>query len=1109
MTNEIARWLNDLGLGKYADVFNEHEVDFEVLPELAEPDLEKIGIPLGPRKKLMKAITELSADVKEQSEPTDAAPPTRAAPEAERRQLTLMFVDLVGSTELSQQLDPEDLREVMRRYQDAVTGVISRHDGYIAKYLGDGVLAYFGWPQAHEDQAERAVRAGLDAVRAVEEVPRDAGGTLQVRVGIASGQVVIGDLVGDAATEVEAISGETPNLAARLQGVAAPGEVVVGADTRRLLANAFDIDELAPQSLRGFSEPVPAWRIVGERQSEDRFEAAHTGRLTHFIGRQHELGLLQERWQLARDGEGQAVLISGEAGIGKSRLLRVLHERIAADRPLRLNYQCAPHRANSAFFPIIQRLERACRFGDEDLPGDKLDKLEALLRRASGAPERVAPLMAALLSLDGTARYGELELSAQEQRQLTTQALVDQVLTLSRARPLLLALEDAHWIDPTSESLMAEIMAAIGNAAAMVVITHRPDFQPSWHGIQHLTSIAMNRLSREQGTEIVRSVGGDAISDAAIDRIIQRADGVPLYVEELTKSVLEAGAGSSGQAAESQVPASLQASLAARLDHLGEAKDVAQIGSVIGRVFRHQLIEAVVDLPKTTLNQALDRIVSSELLFRRGEPPDAVYTFKHALVQDSAYASLLRGRRRELHARIAAVLTERFDGVAALEPELLAYHHTEAGDGETAVHYWLQAGRRAGERSAHLEAVAHLTKGIEILRSQPESSQRNRDELSMLTTLSPSLMATRGFAAEEMERTFTRIRHLCEAIGDRQKSIPALRGLSRYYLLRRKVETALSINKELAELAQLSDDSIYLTEASLGLGIGYFFLGRFSEADGHLERGLKQYEPSLHHLHSQRFGEDGGVASMTYYAINSWMLGYPDRARTHIEEAVARAETFRNALTEVYVSVGASWVYQRCRDVEATARHAEKALALSEKHGFAQRIADSRIMAGWAAAKQGRAKSGIDMIRSGLAEYRATGAVLNLDYHITLLAEAYLDAGDLEEASRTLDRITKDDEKSGYWLAELHRWRGVLMLQSESDRDGEAEEAFLRALETATAQEAPALRLRAATELARLQRNRGREGDALDRLASIFGQFTEGFDLPDLAEAKALLDELA
>ena len=702
------------------------------------------------------------------------SPATEAPlPEAERRQITVMFCDLVGSTALSEKLDPEDLREVMAAYQKAAGAVIERYEGHVAQYLGDGLMVYFGWPAAHEEDAERAVRASLELIEAVKGV--EASEPLRVRIGIATGRVVVGETGAGDASVPKAAVGRTPNVAARLQGLAGPDEIVIAPTTRRLAGGAFDYDDLGEQSLKGIAEPLRAWRVVSESAVEGRFEARTMGGLTPLVGRESEIASLRERWAAAKDGEGQVVLLSGEPGIGKSRITQVLRERLASEPHTRLRYQCSPYYSNTAFYPVIDQLERVAGFGRDDSPECRLDKLEALLAQGTENVAEAAPLFASLLSLP-VARYPPLNLSAQRQREKTFQALAEQAVGLARHKPVLMIFEDVHWIDPTTLDVLNTLVERIQDAAVLLVITHRPEFESPWGLYRHVALLSLNRLSRRQGARMVaKMTGGKALPEEVLDQIIAKTDGVPLFIEELTKTVLEASVveGQNGHGvAESTavIPATLQDSLMARLDRLESAKEIAQIGACIGREFSYPLIAAVVRRDHSGLDDALTRLVDAELLYRYGRPPDATYSFKHALVQETAYQSLLKSSRQPIHGRIADALQTQFVEIVEAEPELLAHHYTEAGRIKQAISCWQEAGRRAVQRSANVEAIGHFTKALDVLRTLSDSLERNQQELRVQVALAVPLAATTGFASAEMEQVYTRARELCGQVGRRHSS---------------------------------------------------------------------------------------------------------------------------------------------------------------------------------------------------------------------------------------------------------------------------------------------------------------------------------------------------
>jgi class 3 adenylate cyclase len=705
---EIGDWLRQLGLERYEQAFCDNAIDLEVLPELTDADLEQLGLLLGHRRKLQKATAELRAGAP--GAPASLAEGAVASPpalEAERRQLTVLFRDLVGSTELSARLDPEDMREVIRAYQNAVAGEITRFEGHVAKFMGDGVLAYFGWPRAHEDGPEHAVRAALAITEVVSHLRSPAGEPLAARIGIATGLVVVGDLIGHGASQEQAVVGETPNLAARLQALGEPGQVVIAPATRRLLGSGFDLADLGPQRLKGIAQPVAVFAVRGERAIADRFEARSGRTLLPMVGRDRELALLLKRWARARAGEGQGVLLTGEPGIGKSRIRRALLDAVADEPHARISYQCSPYHGDSALWPVIQQLHHAAGLEKDDPTEGRLDKLEALLEQAGG--RAVAPLIADLIGLDGVARYGELGLTPQVQRARTLDALVGLLLGLAAGQPVLAVVEDAHWIDPTTLEMIERCLACIADARVLLLVTSRPERQPELADHPHIARLVLNRLGRVEAEAILARLGGERLPAATIDAIIGRTDGVPLFVEELTKAVVETG--------ETSVPASLHDSLMARLDRIPEVKGIAQIAACIGREVDFRLLAAVAARPEPELASALDRLAAAELIIRRRTPSRTTWNFKHALVQDAAYQSLLRSRRQQLHARIAEVLEQRFPETVATEPELLAHHYTGAGLAAQAIPHWLQAGLRAIQRSAHAEASAHLARGLELLEA--------------------------------------------------------------------------------------------------------------------------------------------------------------------------------------------------------------------------------------------------------------------------------------------------------------------------------------------------------------------------------------------------------
>ena len=747
---QIADWLEKLGMSEYAQRFAENAIDFSVLPDLTDQDLEKLGVLLGHRRKLLRAIADLEGIEKGAPAIPVAPAPTlpRAAQSAERRQVTVMFSDLVGSTALSARMDPEDLREVISAYQKCVAETVTRYGGFVAKYMGDGVLVYFGYPQAHEDDAERAVRAGLQLVAAVSDL-KTTHAPLQTRVGIATGLVVVGDLISAGEAQERGIVGETPNLAARLQALAEPNNVVLAEGTRKLLGNLFELEDLGARDLKGIGGPVRAWAALRAASVESRFEALHASGLTELAGREEELEILLRRWAKAKTGEGQVVLLSGEAGIGKSRLTAALLERLAAETHTRLRYFCSPQHTDSALYPVIGQMERAAGLAHGDTAQVKLDKLDALLAQTSTSKQDAA-LFIEMLSLPSDGRYPALDLDPQYRRQKTLEALTTQVEALSRQSPLLMIFEDAHWTDPTSLEVFGRVVDRVRSLPALLIVTFRPEFEPPWIGRPYVTALTINRLAQRDIEAIIDRVVGNKFIPASVRRdIIERTDGIPLFVEEMTKAVLEADsegdARKTGDAVPPRalaVPASLQASLMARLDRLGPAKEVAQIGAAIGREFSHALLAAVTHKAEVELLSALDRLMAAGLLFRQGAPPHATYLFKHALVRDAAYGTLLRDPRHALHASIAETLKNQAAEIAQSQPELLAHHFTQAGMTEAAIEWWGAAGRRSLARSALLEGLKHLKRALDQVATLPATLALRREEIKLELAFANALALT-------------------------------------------------------------------------------------------------------------------------------------------------------------------------------------------------------------------------------------------------------------------------------------------------------------------------------------------------------------------------------
>jgi class 3 adenylate cyclase/predicted ATPase len=1119
---DVGNWLRQQGLERFEATFRENAIDGSVLPHLTQDHLRELGLPLGARIKLLAAIAALSKPA-EQNSPAPQVVETAPADAAERRQITVLFSDLVGSTALSTRMDPEDLRNLISAYQKCVTETVQRFGGFVAKYMGDGVLVYFGYPQAHEDDAERAVRSGLDLVAEVANLK--TGTPLQTRVGIATGLVVVGDLVGSGQAQERGIVGETPNLAARLQSLAEPNMVVVADATRQLLGNLFELRDLGQQELKGIAGSVQVWGALRPRTVEGRFDAFHGDQLTSFVGREEEAELLLRRWSRAKGGEGQVVLISGEPGIGKSRLTAVLLEEVSKEPHARLRCFCSPQRTNSALFPIIGHFERAAGLKHDDTVKAKLDKFDALLTRSETSPGNAA-LLAEMLSLSNDGRYPALALDPQQLRQKTLEALLNQIEVLSRSTPVLMIFEDAHWTDPTSLELVGRIVDRTEALRVLLVVTFRPEFQPPWIGLPHVAAVTINRLGRRDIDAIIdRLVGNKFLSPGIRDDLIDRTDGIPLFIEEMTKAVLEAENEEDAQrttaaipSAKLEIPATLHASLMARLDRLGPAKELAQIGSAIGREFSHTLIEAVARKSQADLESALQRLISAGLLFRQGVPPHAAYLFKHALVQDAAYSTLLREHRRALHKRIAEALETRFADIVVRQPELLARHSFDAGLIEKSAGLWAKAGQRSLERAALPEAAEQLNRALSLIASLPSTPALRRDEIKLQVALITPLMHFRGYGAPETKAATLRARTLieqAEARGEAPEDTFLLFSvLYSFWVANFNGFHASTVIELAAQFLKRAEEQKEATLQMLGqrlVGVSQATIGNLAAALAQFDCAIATYNPAEHRQLSARFGQDIRVAALCYRSWIRWMLGYPDAAVADAKRAVAEAREVGQGVPLMYSLYFASYAFIHSGDYQAAGAQLIELIPMATEKNAAQWRGGGMMHRGCIQALTGKASDAIAMIPAGIAAWKSSGSIVFVPWYVAHLAKALAELGQFDEAWRHIDEALKAVETTGEtWCeSDIHRIAGEIALLAPMPDIDRAKVHFDRALTVARAQQAKSWELRAATSLATLLREQGQPDDARELLAPVYAWFSEGFETFDLKRAKALLGELA
>ncbi|MFZ3307860.1 MAG: adenylate/guanylate cyclase domain-containing protein, partial [Xanthobacteraceae bacterium] len=970
------------------------------------------------------------------------ARPPEASADAERRQVTVLFCDMVGSTALSGAVDPELLGGLIRRYQDVVGGAIGRFGGFVAKFMGDGVLAYFGFPQAFEDAAERAVRAALAVLAEVGDLERPGGGRIEARIGIATGLVVVGEIIGTGSAQERTIVGETPNLAARLQALAAADTILISETTQNLLGGVFDLEPAGEQALKGFSRPMPAWRVRGEASVESRFAASRAGTTLPLIGRAHEMGLLLDRWRLAQAGEGQIVTLIGEAGIGKSRALEALQEALGGVPHRRIHLQCSPYYSDSSLFPLIKQLSRAAAFAAADSPGMRIDKLGRLFARRAASDPLAIPLLAELLSIADAGHIVPASLNPAQRKAATLALLADEITGFGDSDPVLLILEDAHWIDATTLELITRLTDSIGQVKLLALVTARPEFAPPWQTRPHSTLLTLGRLGRAESAQLVAGIAAaHGLTAETVAAIVAKTDGVPLFVEELTKSVMESAAEDSAA-----VPATLKDSLMARLDRLGEAREVAQIAAVVGRQFPFAILAAVMARGDAPLEAALAKLVAAGILLPEGRGAERGFHFKHALVRDTAYESLLLARRREWHERAARTVELRFPDLAANEPEVLAYHFGEAGLADPACDYRMRAGDRAVSRSAYQEAVAHFSAGLKSADTLPEAADRTRRQLDFLLKLGPALMVARGMQSLEAEDACRRAAELAEAIGDRPATFKAKWGLWLNANIRHRTALARDRADELVTLAQSSGENDLLLEAYHCRWSTAFFRGDVAAALDNSLIGVETYDMPRHRYLGHAFGgHDPGVCANVVRANALQLAGERGRAQECMNHGLALAETLDQPNSLAHALSNVAHCHQLVGDREATYAFAHRAAALAEKFGLAPWRAGSLLIMAWGTAVGAGIADAARLIDKEIDSATAAGPLPQ--FYLGLAGEVLLAAGRPADGLAHLDRAIAgiDEPGVGFYLPEIYRLRGECLLALDRNNKPEARRAFILA----------------------------------------------------------------
>jgi class 3 adenylate cyclase/predicted ATPase/DNA polymerase III delta prime subunit len=1115
-TADLAEWLGRYDLGQYAQTFAENNIDYSVLPDLTENDLAKLGVSsLGHRKKLLRAIEELTAARQPAgsstavSNETVVSSPLAQHREAEFRQITVMFCDLVGSTHLSETLDPEDLQKLIDAYRRECSTAIRRYGGEVARYFGDGVMAFFGWPLAHEDDASRAVRAALEIVSGVTKISGPV--TLACRVGICSGPVVVGEIGNSASSWSMDAVGETPNIAARLQNLAASNTVVISESTRHLVSAAFDLKDLGTKELKGVTEPVHVYRVRAAKYAASRFDAAHAGSLTPLIGRSSELNLLLDKWEKVKEGDGQVVLLSGMPGVGKSRLLHELKSHIQENSHNLLHHQCSPYHSQSAFFPVIEQIEQAVHLTARESDADKFAKLQAYLQRSTGSSIEPLLLIANLVSIS-TENYGELsELTPQQIKNRTISTLVDMLLAFSLQRPTLCIFEDAHWMDPSTLELLELIIRRIDRARVLLIVSCRPEFRPTWMAHANISAHSLTRLSNTEVKTMIRDLmRGGNIPQQVVDQIIEKADGLPLFIEELTNSTLNTLSRTRGdvertaQAKLLKVPATLSDAFMERLDGVAPSRKLAQIAAVIGREFSNDLLAAASQIREDDMQSALSLLEQADIIYRVGISPSVRFSFKHVLLRDAIYDSLLKSKRQQIHADIATILEHKFPELAENQPEVLAYHYQEAGNHHLAIRCWFESGKRALALSANVEAIANFRKALQLLKTLPKTPERTKQEIDVQLALGIPLIAVQGYASAESREAFLRAHTLCLQLGNIPEYFQALFGLWGHAWMAARNDDALRMADEFMSRSRALSDPVLLMVAHRVMGSTLLTIGDFQSSANHFAEAIRlstsQDQQPLYNLYMV----EPQVASLLLLSWDLWFLGYPDQSLSRVSEALSLAQDLGHPYTIAFAHYMTSVVHLLRGDVAGAFESAEKSFEMSQEQRFSLYAILSRISRGRAIGDLGRLEEARSEIKLGIDEARRNSVGFMLPMMDSWLADMHAKAGENERALSIVEGTLANigDATGRSWEAELHRQRAQFLVALNPSKFEEAESHLKKAIGVARVQSAKSLELRAATSLAELWQTQGRLDEARALLEPICLWFDEGAETADLRRAR-------